>query len=249
MSHITLNRSKFEAQKAALNRSLEKAIEEKRKVVAEKARFAAIKVARDLAERTFPSADAIGLAVAAMRFDVGRVYITPGRAFEILRSSAGEAVAGAFYAAHKRGQLSQAESIIRRSNSPIRNIEVGSLRPDLHQRSRNANGRVELKAPLQVVEKREIDAYVKSEISKIGKTASGWNAAAAALGGSEGPTRWKSTAVHGSEGGSAEEIHVEGKAGFLIRNLRPLARKHISPGQVARILKDGAEYFRRLLAE
>jgi hypothetical protein len=57
------------------------------------------------------------------------------------------------------------------------------------------------------------------------------------LGANGNTVRWKGIAIHGKEGGSAEMV-VTGKAIFaILRNTRPLARKHISPIQISRIME------------
>ncbi len=250
MNAISLDRSRFDSQLGQLRKGIMRELESVNRETEEKLRQVSIFVSQNLAERTFPSANAIGLAVAAMRFDVSRVFITAGKAYEILKGTAGEAVAGAFYANYKRGNLSQAERIIRQANSPIRNIEIGPLRPELHEKARDKkSGRVMLKDPLQIVTQSELDAYVKDRIKQIGKTAAGWNACAAKLGGSESEARWKSTAVHGSEGGSVSIRRDGGKIVFEITNEMPLARKHISPGQVSRIEKQGMDFLETLFRE
>jgi hypothetical protein len=251
MNAITLDRSKFASAKSKLKSELEKNLLERAKQeTEEKLRRTSIVVARELAERTFPSANAIGLAVAGMRFDISRVFITAGRAYEILKSTAGPGPAGAFYACYQKGNFQQAERILRESNSPLRAIAIGPLRPDLHEKARNSKtGRVMLKEPLQIVTKSDLGAYVKDRIKKIGKTASGWNACAMKLGGSEGETRWKSTAIHGADGGSIVIKNEGEKLVFEITNERPLARKHISPGQVAAIMKQGMEFLAGLMRE
>lgn len=248
MRAISLNRSKFESNKSKMRTAFDTKLRNYQQEATEKARFAAIYVARELAELTFPSPNAIGFAVAAMRFDVSRVYCTAGKAYEILKQTAGVQVAGAFYAAYRNGQISQAREVLRASNSPIRDCEIGSLRPELHEKSRDPKtGRVMLAHPLQIVQKAELDSYLRSAIARIGKTASGWNACAAKLGGSESGFRWKSTAVHGSDGGVVTQTGGS-KAAYVINNVRPLARKHISPGQVDRIVKAGELYYLQMLA-
>jgi len=82
-------------------------------------------------------------------------------------------------------------------------------------------------------------------IKRLGKTASGWLACAELLGGDGNKPKWKGTAMHGPDGGYAE-IH-QTATGFVVRmfNTRPLARKHLSPGQFAAIQRQA----QRRLAE
>jgi hypothetical protein len=245
---ITLDRSRFDAQLAKVRKELESHVASGMRETEEKIRQVAIRAAQDLAERTFPSPMAIGLAVAAMRFDIGRVFITAGKAYETLKDAKGERIAGAFYAAYKHGDFSRALSVLRASGV-LPGIEIGRLDPALHERARNPkNGRVELARPLQIVTSEELAAYMRKQVAEIGKTSSGWNACAAKLGGSESATRWKGTAVHGTDGGSAAIENNGGKIVVNLTNLRPLARKHISPGQVDAILKRSRDFLQQLLA-
>lgn len=241
---VTLDHSRFAAQKSKLRSELQRMQGSAEREVAEKSRFAAIFVAQQLAEKTFPSRGAIGFAVRSMAQDVNSVFITASKAYRILDETAGARVAAGFYSAYKKGDWSRAEQILRSSSSPISGIEIGVLRPELHEKARSPrDGRVNIKSPLMIVSSADLEAYLKVAIREIGKTASGWNACAAKLGGSESATRWKSTAIHGSSGGS---VRAE-KGAWEMTNIRPLARKHISPGQVASILKTGREYLEDLL--
>ncbi|MES2923690.1 MAG: hypothetical protein V4819_19200 [Verrucomicrobiota bacterium] len=248
MKMISVDRSRLDSQLSDVRRSMESKIGDSQRETEEKIRLAAIYVAQECAERTFPSASAIGLAVAAMRFDISRVFITAGSAYEKVKQTAGVGAAGAFYAAYKRGDHSRALTILRTAGI-LPGISIGQLDPALHERARNPkDGRVMLAQPLQIVGKDELAAYVKEQIAKIGKTASGWNACAAKLGGSESATRWKSTAIHGDDGGEISIENTGAKIVFNITNLRPLARKHLSPGQLATIAKRGRDYLMQLLS-
>ena len=224
-------------------------IEQRKRETEEKIRLAAIRVAQDLAERTFPSPMAIGLAVAAMRFDISRVFITAGGVYERIKNAQSEREASAFYSAYKRGDFPLALGRLKRSGI-LSGITIGRLDPRLHESSRNQkNGRVEIPEPLQIVTKDELAAYVKKQIAKLGKTSSGWNACASQLGGSESETRWKGTGIHGADGGSVATENSGEAIVFTLTNLRPLARKHLSPGQKASVMKRGQQYLKQLLTE
>jgi len=247
---VTLDRSKFDDQRRKLERKFDQKLSDLKTEAREKTVAVAIRIAHDLAEQTFPSNGAVGLAVSAIRFDVGRVYIVAGKAFEMLKTSAGgEAAARAFYAAYKQGDFGKAREILRRSGSSISEIIMGSpLNPSLHEQARSTRtGRVLLASPLQIVTASELAAFTKLTISRLGKTASGWSACAEKLGGDGNAIRWKGTAVHGSDGGQVQIRHDKTKVRYILTNLRPLSKKLISPGQVNRIMQDGREYLARLL--
>jgi hypothetical protein len=248
---VSLDRSKFDDQRRKMEREFEKKLRDLKSEAREKTIIAAIHVADLLAHETFPSAGSIGMAAAAVRFDVGRVYIVAGKAYEILQGSTGGEKAGkGFYAAFKRNDLATAREILRKSGSPIANIIIGApLDPSLHEKGRNQKtGRVMLSAPLQIVTSSEVSAFAKLTIARLGKTASGWSACAEKLGGSGNETRWKGTAVHGSDGGKVNVRHNKTKVSYVLTNLRPLAKKLISPGQVNRVMKEGRELLSRLLS-
>jgi hypothetical protein len=239
---IGLDAGKFEASKRALAAMLQRRLQDAGGIAREAIRETAAEVAEDLSARTFPSSQAIGLAVKAMRFDLRLVYCTPGKAYEILRGSAGDRVAGAFYAAWKRGDISRAERVIRQSGSPISGIIIGeALRPALRESVRNKDGRVACDYPLQLVSDEELSAHATEAIREIGKTASGWSACAEKLGGDGNAVAWKGTAKHGSAGGDVEWSDDEFGVRVVMENHQPLSRKHISPGQVAAIMRPARE--------
>jgi hypothetical protein len=199
-----------------------------------------------LAERTFPSVMAIGYAVRSVRSDVSSVYATPGKIFAVLESK-DPVLAGKFWAAMKKGDLSSARQIVQQSGTSVANIRIGgSLDPALHEKSRNNNGTVTIPAPLQMCTKEEIAQYTKTVIAQLGKTASGWSACAAELGQTV-PTNWKSVAVHGRSGGHIRPALSPQSISITLVNTRPLARKHLSPGQAATIRKNAAEYLGRAI--
>lgn len=197
-----------------------------------------------LAERTFPSVMAIGYAVRSVRRDVSSVYATPGKVFGILESK-NPILARTFWAALKKGDLSAARQIVQQSGTSVANIRIGgSLDPSLHEKSRNNTGTVTIPAPLQMCSKEEIADYTKTVVAELGKTASGWSACAAELGQTV-PTRWKGVSVHGRSGGHTRAALSPQSISITLVNTRPLARKHLSPGQAATIRKNAAEHLSR----
>lgn len=218
-----------------------------RALIADAVREVAADTAVALAERTFPSSMAIGYTVRSVRADVSSVYCTPGKVFAYLDCK-DPMLARRFWALLKSGDLSAAARIVRESGTSIATIRIGGrLDPALHERARDNKGRVALPAPLQMCGKEEIAAYVKTVIATIGKTASGWSAAADDLGAAV-PTRWKSVAIHGRSGGHTRAALSPKSITITLVNTRPLARKHLSPGQARTIRKYAADYLTRAIA-
>lgn len=250
MRSFHIDQSRFDAQKNALASRLTRRADKLKSEMTEPIREVGAQAAEMLAAVTFPGPAAIGLAIAAMRFDFGRVYATAGKIYEILDSSAGKAVAGAFYAAWKRGNIDAARLIIRKSQSPISDIIIGrALDPSIREKARDKNGRVMSAHPKQLVTDDDFAAGLKTAIAEIGKTASGWFACAEKLGGDGNAIRWKGTTVHGSDGGSVEiQVHDAGVR-LVMTNHRSLAKKHISPGQVERVREWTRETLRERFAE
>jgi hypothetical protein len=248
MRAFHLDSSKFASQKAGLARYLQGMIGSTQASLRDALETAGAEAAEELSARTFPSSQAIGLAVAAMRFDLSLVYCSAGKAFEILKASSGPAVAGRFYGAYKRGELSAARKILTGSGSPIANIPIGEpLNPALREKVRDRNGRVKTQWPLQIVTEGELSAYAKHAIEEIGKTAAGWSACAGKLGGDANAVAWKGTARHGSSGGEIEWSEDAFAVRLMMKNTNPLARKHLSPGQAEAIMKRARERVLQLL--
>lgn len=249
MRTFHLNQSRFAAQKSALRNLLEKKRADLTQALEDDLREVGAWTAEALGARTFPSANAIGLAVAAMRFDFSRVYATYGKAWEILDAAAGKRVAGAFYAACKRGDFQRAREILRNSGAPIAGAIIGSpLDPALREKVRDKDGRVMTAHPLQIVSPDEFGAGIKIAIAEIGKTSSGWFACAEKLGGNGNAVPWKGTAKHGSDGGDIDLEITPFSVRLKLSNRRPLARKLLSPGQVDRIRVQARQMLKQQVA-
>ena len=164
MNSIRFDASRWRAASSALSRTLTERLAADRLDLRAALESTAAAVADKLMGRTFPSASAIGLAVAAMRFDCARVYATPGRVFEILAATAGPDCASAFYSAWKRGDISTARRVLRSSSSPIAQIKIGAaLDPSLRETVRNRKtGRVMSAYPLQIVTAEELKAFART---------------------------------------------------------------------------------------
>ncbi len=236
MRGIYIDTAALAASANALQRALEgripEAVAELRHAVTE----TAIETAQALAARTFPAAFGFALAKREMLWELSRLYATGGRVFKEMAEAGEGPLAARFYRAYKMGRFSEANSILLMSRTPWSSVPVGRLDPALHERSRNSStGQINVQNPLQIVPKEDLEEYGKLAIKRLGKTASGWLACAEQLGGDGNKPKWKGTAMHGPNGGFAE-IH-QTATGFVVRmfNTRPLARKHLSPGQLATI--------------
>lgn len=250
MKPISLNRSKFDRQKEQLRKKMENHLREQRDSMERKLRHVAAQVAQDLAEESFPLPRNIGPAIAAIREDIGRVFISAGKAYAILKQYAGERSAAAFYAAYESGDFQRARTVLLQSGSPIRAIAIGTVRPELHQQARSPEtGRVTLAAPLLIVPKSQLESYIANCVKELGKTASGWNACAVKLGAGEAGSSWKRIALHGSDSGRVSVRNDEEGITVVIKNLRPLSRKHIPASRVAGIVDRGQALFLSLLRQ
>lgn len=239
----------MEAQKAALRSRLETRARRIKDRMPDSIRIVAAHTAEALGSLTFPGPSAIGIAVAAMRFDFSRVYATGSKVYKILEESDPKR-ASRFYAAWKQGDISTAREVIRSSGTSVSGIEIGkALDPSIRERYRDKNGRVMCKAPVQLVHSSEYQAALKVAIAEIGKTAAGWFACAQKLGGDGNAVAWKGTAVHGRSGGSISYEQDDFGARVILRNKMPLAKKHLSPGQIARVREWAREELRELLRE
>ncbi len=246
---FSIDQSALDAQASKLRRIMESKARRIRDRLPEPLRVVAAETAGALAERTFPSSQAIGLAVAALRHDFSLVYASPSKAYKILEESNPQ-TAKAFYSAWKRGDLARAGEIIRSSGTSIASIQIGrDLDPSLRDKYRNKNGRVVVRAPLQLVTSEQYSAALQVALLEIGKTASGWLACAQKLGGDGNVIKWKGIAIHGSEGGDIQLQITEFGARLILHNRRPLARKHISPSQVAAIREAARNHMANLMKD
>lgn len=236
MRGIYIDTAALAVNASALQRALQgrvaEAVHELRHAVTE----TAIETAHALAARTFPNAFGFALAKRQMLWELSRLYATGGRVFKEMGSVGEGGLAAKFYRAYKSGRFSEASTLLQMSSTSWASVPVGRLDPGLHERSRNrSTGHIEVRHPLQIVPQEDLGSYGSLAIKRLGKTASGWLACAEQLGGDGNKPKWKGTAMHGPNGGFAE-IH-ETPTGYVIRmfNTRPLARKHLSPGQFAAI--------------
>ena len=238
MSGLTINLTQLRAQATVLEAVLMGRITEAKAALHDAVRETGAETAEKLAARTFPAAYGFKVAADRMRFELSRLYATGGTVFQALKEAGEMQLAVRFYREYKSGNLAAAGTVLRQSKTAYAGIPIGPLDPSLHDKARNkSTGHIEVKLPWQIVPEKDLVFYKTLAIKRLGKTASGWSACAEQLGGDGNKPKWKGTAMHGSNGGHAQVIESDFGYHVVMRNLRPLARKHISPGQVARIKK------------
>jgi hypothetical protein len=206
--------------------------------------------ALNAANKTFPSRYGFKLAKDAITWELRDLYATGGNVFEEMKKAGEHALASSFYAAFKSQNFTEAQRILRSSRTNYSSTPVGRLNPALHDQNRNKKtGKISVNQPKQIVPTEDLKAYTAVAIKRLGKTASGWMACAEQLGENGNEIKWKGTAIHGSDGGSV--VMTKSDFGFqlTLTNLRPLAKKHISPGQVASIKRHAQRYLQDLMVK
>jgi hypothetical protein len=246
MRGIYIDTAKLATSASALQRALEGRAREAVAELREAVTATAIETAHALAARTFPTGYGFALAKRSLLWELSTLYATGGRVFKAMQEAGEGPLASRFYRAYKSGRFSEARALLQQSRTSWSQVPVGRLDPSLHEKSRNpSTGHISVSQPRQIVPREDLDAYGSLAVKRLGKTASGWLACAEQLGGDGNKSKWKGTAMHGPNGGHAE-IH-ETPTGFVVMmfNNRPLARKHLSPGQFAAIQRKA----RRSLSE
>lgn len=237
---LHVDASAMRAQVTALQHTLEGRAREAAAALRDAVVETAIEVAHGFADRTFPKGFGFKLAKAQLEFELGTLYATGGRVYKALFDAGERSLARDFYHAYKSGNLGVARNFLRASRTAWASIPVGTLDASLHERSRNPQtGRIEVSMPRQIVPEEDLAFYRSVAIKRLGKTASGWNACAEQLGGNGNKPKWKGTAVHGPDGGHVIEERSDVGLHITLINTRKLARKHLSPGQRAAILRRG----------
>lgn len=241
MRFAYLDRSKLMRSSRKLADAL-KAEGMREKAAVEKAtKDAAAFAARDLARVTFPNRFGFVLAKAAMIADVRQVYATAGDVYQKMKDAGDPPqILNGFYGAFMAGDYSAAREFLRRSRANVGRARVGGgLDESLHDQARGGRARPSNKEPLQIVRPDERKRYEAKAIKRLGKTASGWSACAEILGEPQ-KDGWKSTAVHGFGGGAVTVKRTDSAVFYVLKNLRPMARRHISGGQVKRVLSQAS---------
>lgn len=211
------------------------------KVEAEqKTRMVAADAAEQLMRMTMPSErSGIGKAIANIKHDFRQIYKTPGDIYESIKANDGPRLAAAFYAACKKGDTARAESFLRKSTGPLKNLSFG--------RAMSQDGKEIRTYPPAIISEAEMKAFLKIIVARLGKTASGWAACIEKLGYNGNAVKWKGTTVHGSDGGTVHVRHDKLKVTYHLVNLRPLAKKLLNPSDLARIMQDSRELLTREL--
>ena len=247
---IRLDKNRWSGQTSNLDRSLELRFKEIEKRFADKAREVARETAVELAVKTFPRGSAPNSeSRAAIAGDLRKVFATAGEVFGVLREQRGKRVAGAFYRSWKDGNLTDATAILRQAGGDFGSLRFGPVSPSLHEAARSGpRKRVTLAFPLVIVSGSARDAYIAKIQKEIGKSASGWSACAAILGGESGIPSWKTTSVHGSRYGSVRELDGS-RVGFVLSNRAPNALRTLPIGDALEIVKKARRRFLEALSE
>jgi hypothetical protein len=122
--------------------------------------------------------------------DIRRCYATPSNVFE---SFTDDRQASRFWRAIKAGNFVAAQSIMQTYCPEFANKEIKPFDGGAGHRSvQNNRGRVnQRQEPLFVVQTgRNLSAYIKSEVSRVGEGKAGWAACAKILGGTRGLPQW-----------------------------------------------------------
>jgi len=123
---VQLDRSKFDDQRRKMEQILYKKLSVMKVEAEQKTRAVVIDAAQQLLLITMPSErSGIGKAIANIKHDFRRIYKTPGDVYESIKASDGPRLAGAFYAACKKGDTSRAESFLRKSSCSLKNLRFG----------------------------------------------------------------------------------------------------------------------------
>lgn len=143
-------------------------------------------IAWNLAHNTQPYGMTLAekkLGEAAVARDIGMVYRSAQKMFEILRAH-DEQIARAWYKLVKMGGYAQAEKLLRSQAVQDRNAPIfGPLDPGFHSDSRNRRGRVSRHRIAQIVpDGNEIKAYIKQRQAHVGFAKAGWITAGSQLG-------------------------------------------------------------------
>ncbi len=134
--------------------------------------------------------DARKLGESATASQIRRCYATPGQVFAAFPD---QNKAKTFWKAIKAGNFARAQKTMqahcpRFANKEIKAFDDGAA----HRANRNSRGRVSKRQePVFVVQTtRDLTAYVKKEVDRVGEGKAGWGACAKALGGTRGLPQW-----------------------------------------------------------
>lgn len=117
--------------------------------------------------------------------DISRVYLTPSGAYRDIKDTAGEPVAKGFRSAIRKGNVSEAERILRAGGNRYKNATVGDFDGGTAHRSlRLKDGTIGKKVlpRLVVLDPKALQEFIKHKQSNVGIMGSTFNRAAAQFG-------------------------------------------------------------------
>jgi hypothetical protein len=115
--------------------------------------------------------------------DIGKVFASPAEAFEVIQKTDPDA-AERFWANVKNRRFARAQTALQKSNSAWNRLTVGRLNRSLHSSSKNSEGLVQIKTPLQVVTSADArENYIRQIQKRVGFAKGVWANAAKSLGG------------------------------------------------------------------
>lgn len=168
--------------------------------------------------------------LAVMR-DIRKVYITPGKLYDMIKAKEPKAAAG-FWQLVKAKQFDKANRIARRWAFPEL-LDFGTDDGALHQ-SKRRFGRVTITKPAAAVENpKYLNAYIKSQQSRVGLLAAGFKSAADRLQVKIPP--W--IARHSPAVGNIRIDRKTGQFAITISNNARHGRKNDLPRRIAWVLK------------
>ena|SRR5581483_2852920 len=169
--------------------------------------------------------------------DIRRCYATPGQVYKAFDD---KFKAGSFWKAIKAADYSRAQQIMRKycprfATKELKPFDGGAA----HKAARNARGRVSSsQEPAFVVQTtRDLEAYIKSEVYRVGEGKAGWASCAKILGGTRGLPQW----VTRHAGKIAPGSVVQSKSSIVLRNEVPYAENILQPAAKAEAVRIGID--------
>jgi hypothetical protein len=173
--------------------------------------------------------------------DIRRCYATASNVFETFPD---DRQAARFWRAIKTGNFGLAQSIMhvhcpKFANKEIKPFDGGAG----HRGVRNNRGRVSKKQePLFVVQTpRNLSAYIKSEVARVGKGKGGWAACAKILGGTRGIPQWVTRHAGKIAGGFVGKNYSGNIKTVRLENQVSYAQNLLTPGDKAQAVKIGID--------
>jgi hypothetical protein len=160
-------------------------------------------VAVSLATSTQPfgtGSDAKKQGENAVQADLRKLYGDATDAYVVI-AAAEQQMAEAFYKAMQRGRYDKAQKILLTSGSSWRAVPIAEFDSGLHERNRNARGRVSRHVPAQITRGTgAFKGYLKKKVAMVGFGKAGWATCASILESTRGIPQWvtRHTAAPGS---------------------------------------------------